>query len=522
MPSRVQEPVVPLDYVQEKLRLLEIERQELQSRLSQLETEIEEQQRIITKHSLYEVAPIDRLPTEILLRIFFIYIHLDDDEPEAMLELDLRPVTISHVCQNWRYTCLAASELWTNLVFNKPSAVQAHALRSKERPLDIVHAPNPCPSSNPAELYRPLESTRRRWRSVFWDASLERTKSLLQVLNYDRTTFSHLRTLDIRVQARESPCKPILFQTFGSVRFPRLSRLVLSGISPSELPPATAQCLRHLHIHFPIPRPYPNNPLLPPYLRMSSFCAYLSQASKLEAFVLEDCTPLMDVYLHTDPGRYTSITSSSVSPIRATLPTSAVSLPHLRRFEWTSAPPKDLWRLFHFLNMPALRHLDLSLGKADDRWFAVQERAISPMLSSHPLSLHAVNAIVQFEALQELRVFCCDVDGLTVALRKMQFPALEKLELYYDDVSETRSPSTRKMSTVSSPKLPQLESMFREPRLAKLTQLTLSGFILETSTLTAMLAYMPALQYLYVDSCKGTASHHSSPSSVSAVTSYVR
>lgn len=505
MTSRQSGCIPSLDFVQEKLRLLAIERHQLQSRLSQLEVEVEEQRHLLTISQACEQAPISRLPPEILLHVFFYSVSLDDHG--SVLGSDRHPLIISHVCQKWRYLSLAASDLWTSLVFNNPSTVHAFALRSKERPVDVIHVPETSVDPvSPVELYRPLVTTRKRWRSVFWEGTLERVRSLLLVLNYDKTVFSHLHTLDLRVKARDSPCKPILVQTFCSVHFPQLSRLFLSGISPSELPPTTAQCIRLLHVHFPVSSPYPSNPLLPPYFRMSSFCAYLLKAPQLETLVLEDCTPLTDVYLHPDHGRHAALVSSSVTPIRAALPISAVALPNVRRFDWTSAPPKDLWRLFHFLTMPALHQLDLSLGKLEDRWFAVQERNIAPMLSSHPLSLHPVNLLLEFNALQELRVTCCDAEGLSCSLRKMSFPVLSKLELFFDETLGARGSPARKAVPVSCPKLPPLESMFREPRLVKLAQLTLYGFTLEMSTTTAMLAYMPGLEQLHLDSCKGTTS----------------
>ncbi|KAF7794538.1 hypothetical protein EIP86_005672 [Pleurotus ostreatoroseus] len=494
--------------VQRKLRLLTLERQHLQNRLCELEVEIQEHQCLLTKPTTpsRELVPIERLPPEILLQIFSFSVHQEDDE-QLGLALVRRPFTLSHVCQQWRSLSLTASDLWTSLVFNSPSAVNIFVARSKERPVDIIHVADArIEPSSTAELYRPLVTTRKRWHDVFWEGSYERMRSLLLVLNYDKTNFPHLHTLDLRVQARDSPCKPILVQTFGSVRFPQLSRLLLSGISPTELPPSTAHRLRRLHVHFPVPRPYPSNPLLPPYFRMSSFCAYLAKTVQLETLIMEDCTPLMDVYLHPDPGHHMKLDSSSVTPIRAILPTSAVLLTAVRRFDWTSAPPKDLWRLFHFLKMPALRQLDISLGKVEDRWFSVQDRVIAPMLSSHPLSLNPVNLLLEFDALQELRVTCCDAEGLSSSLRKMAFPALSKLELFYDEMLVLSGPPSRKTEPVPCPKLPPLESIFREPRLVKLTQLTLYGFVLEMSATTAMLAYMPALQELYMDSCRGTVS----------------
>ena len=485
----------------DKLHLLEVEEIRLHARLLQLRDE-----RVQIHAALAELRTcIDSLPPELLLKIFSLFVHDDtDDVLELMLRRDLRAVTISHVSAKWRQLALSTSELWSHLVLNKMSAAGTFIQRSRQQPVDIIHVSRPSPRSVfHMSLHQALLETAVRWRSVLWESSEDRARHLLSILNRDHT-FSHLHTLDIRIDSRESPCIPIIDHKFNRTAcFPALTQLYLHEVSPSEIPPSVAHSLRLLSIQFSTVAPSVTTIRSPPLFRMSTFCSFLARTNFLETMIISECTPLMDVYLHTGPGHRAPLVSSSISPIQASSPCSVVQLPHLRRLDWTLAPPKDLWRLFHFLETPNLRELNIWLGKAEDRWTAISNNTIVSMPSSYSLSLQPVNELVTLSNLRELRLFCSDIDGLPLIRSKMQLPALETLEVSFVGPAPTR-PLPRSATPTDTPELPSLEYIFRDPRLVKLTHLTISGFMLHFTQVTLMLSYMPELHELVIDSCDGT------------------
>ena len=87
----------------------------------------------------------------------------------------------------------------------------------------------------------------------------------------------------------------------------------------------------------------------------------------------------------------------------------------------------------------------------------------------------------------------------------MEFPKLESLALGHLVERATRlsklSPPGKALAT--NPVLPSQEAIFREPRMARLTHLTLSHFRLDRSNASTMLAYMQNLEHLRIESCKG-------------------
>ncbi|KAF5325101.1 hypothetical protein D9619_010023 [Psilocybe cf. subviscida] len=78
-----------------------------------------------------ELAPVSKLPDEILLQIFVV---LRDST-------DLRPVKwlqIMHVCQYWRHIAVGSSPLWTRLHDPPPSLTRLQLECSQNAPLDVV------------------------------------------------------------------------------------------------------------------------------------------------------------------------------------------------------------------------------------------------------------------------------------------------------------------------------------------------------------------------------------------------
>ena len=116
-----------------------------------------------------------------------------------------------------------------------------------------------------------------------------------------------------------------------------------------------------------------------------------------------------------------------------------------------------------------------------------------------------MDLLLHFNELRELHIYCSDEDGITLALRKMHMPALEKLNMAYIG-RPSSSPSCRYNTSKAEAfaLYPALDSIFREPRLVKLTNLALSGFSLVVGRVTAALAYMPELQEVTIEFCQGT------------------
>ncbi|CAE6471089.1 unnamed protein product [Rhizoctonia solani] len=106
----------------------------------------------VIRNSSTTTVPINRLPQEVLTRVFHIVV---DDQPEILdathapfqisLSFPKHPEALSHVCFEWRQTALASHSLWTqiDLVLHHPlgpgflSRAKAHVERAGRLPLDV-------------------------------------------------------------------------------------------------------------------------------------------------------------------------------------------------------------------------------------------------------------------------------------------------------------------------------------------------------------------------------------------------
>ncbi|KAI0935513.1 hypothetical protein AcV5_003924 [Taiwanofungus camphoratus] len=437
--------------------------------------------------------PFNSLPTELLIQVFQAVLEVRDvvDEDDIhSLAFYRRPVTLSHVCRRWRAVALSASNLWSHVLFSNIHAVEVFLGRSKEVPIDVVGAPSPSVVQPivGALIKSFLIASTSRWRSVEWTTSAPAMmRHIVAILN-DAPLYPLLQSLELKKEGSALNITQVLERPAPRASpFPVLRNLRLTKVAPCELPPGLMPALRALELCFPVKDPLGSTHIF----RLSDFCALVSRAPNLEELTLDDAVPLMDIYVDVHPEtapnwgvpHHTRRTPIQITP---------VVLQRLRQFEWSFAPPKDLWTWFFFMKMPSLQRLDLCLDRASARWLQFYNNALVSGTSS-PLIGLSMDPIVVFPKLEELRIECLDGDGITSALKKMKFSALEKLSIEY------LPPTVEKITTP----LPRHESIFREPRMPTLTHLTLSHFELDTENATTMLKYFPSLSHLTLEACVG-------------------
>jgi len=82
------------------------------------------------------LAPISRLPPEILSNIFMLCV-TDNDGHFTVTPYRWSWITISHICRHWRNVALECSSLWCHLDFSKPDWIPEMLNRSKVAPLSV-------------------------------------------------------------------------------------------------------------------------------------------------------------------------------------------------------------------------------------------------------------------------------------------------------------------------------------------------------------------------------------------------
>lgn len=477
------------------------QKEEIQSQISNLSITNTSDQVVdlTTALSLLENEPVQEattsvlepVPAELLLHIFAFCVFAYS--PSAVVDTRCQhpAVILSHVCRRWRGLALSTSSLWPTIIFGrKLRGVSTFLQRSGAQPLSIIHPyASSVTSSKLAILKQHLSQTSGRWKSIKWSSSELILKEIIAEVNaHGGTHFSHLSNLELSMVHRDrfslTSRNAMWFPIIPNVHFPALSDIRLSYVLPSELPPSTNPTLRTFYLHYPM-KTHAQWPVL---AKISDVCAFLFRAPNLEELVFDDTVPLMDVRLSLD---YLYGDSLPIDPgvrwIRS--PMSPIILQKLTRFEWSFPPPKDAWRFFYFVQMPSLRRLDLVLNTPQIRWTQFYQGTFTQMDTAQLISENIVNPIIRFEKLDELRIETLDTDSLYQAFRKMDFPALKQLSLSFIH------------SEIKTPKLPRLESIFREPRMPTLKSLTINSFQIDQDEFRTALRYMPNLEHLTFDSC---------------------
>ncbi|KAF9813961.1 hypothetical protein IEO21_05397 [Rhodonia placenta] len=481
-PSEENASITELEAQIATLRIREEEARRISEFVSQQRRALEkERDRLIA-----QTNPYDRVPSELLIHIFEHFVERDDENNTSAFYF--RPFTLSHVCHRWRCVALDTSGLWCAVLMtcHNTEMLLAQLARSKlhQLAIDVRVAPTTTRGEVVTSLWS-LAAAATRWRTLTWAPSSHLLTHGFIFILHKLCSLPKLRLLDL---AQEGEALHIKEDAQSSVHpdvFPALETLRLRRISPLDFPTCTLPNLRTLHIDFP------NNTSR--HLRMSNLCAMLSRTPSLSELTLNGSVPLMDIYVDIRP---TTLVNPDLPPRarRTPLQICPVALPRLSSFECSFPPPRDLWLFFHFLAVPALRLLELSFNAYTARWLQLyndqlSEATVNPILGEQP------GPLAQLSQLEDLSVECVDIEGLTMALKRLNAPALKSLSLTYLPAEPKPGPLL--------PQLPRLESMFREPRIPTLTRLSISCFDLDLENTKTMLRYTQSLVHLTLRSCLG-------------------
>ncbi|KAJ8514529.1 hypothetical protein ONZ45_g7936 [Pleurotus djamor] len=296
---------------------------------------------------------------------------------------------------------------------------------------------------------------------------------LIPLLNKS-TTFTALRTLHLALYVPDKSSHPTRHRDWTNLPnwSSPLRDLRLENLKPFSLSPCLYANLRRLEIAYTPPlssrRGRTDFASLMP---IQDFCDLLLAAKHLEALVVSH------VKLSFPPRQTTSPTNNADSVIPP------VQLPKLKHLEYNGhLSYLDLSRLLARLSCPMLQVLEVGLDTLDD---------------------HSGNAYgtLQLPALKEFFIETSCDPPFRSSCPTFSFASLEHLE-----ITNTR---LRPGSSDFCPELlvlPRLEYIFRHPRLAHLTHLTLSRFKMtqeEDADGRLILCYLPALSSLSLDNCAG-------------------
>lgn len=395
-------------------------------------------------------SPIYNLPVELLVMVFKHTVSGYKVGWQIALAEDFTPCKLVRVCHAWRKVALDTPYLWRFQFLNRPPTISKFLLLSKDLPLDIILLPTP-------GTHAMISSTKSyRWNSLFLVGTCQTyCLHIFASLDFKGRDFNRLSELDISCEDGFLAGRDYLRgppHVLASSRFASLTTIKLSNICPTQLPTDTSfPSVESISLAF--------SPVLTPRASLvSGLCHFLARTPNVSELILRHGPPLSD------------------NIISGSLP---VSLSSLRRLEWEYAPPRDFWYLFCILDAPHLETFALTLDDASRRWR--KEDGISPIEVSSLLT-------PSLAELRHLVVTCRDDKPEFI---KLHIPALETLKICHDDLC------------LEPLIFPALGSMFRDPRLVKLSELELHGFVLEENFVQDTLVYMKFLHKITLDSCQG-------------------
>ncbi|KAF9553709.1 hypothetical protein CPC08DRAFT_645270, partial [Agrocybe pediades] len=94
-----------------ELSRVEAEMQQLEERMERLKEEKKSIQRDLELYSCI-LAPIRRLPFDMLEEIFLRCLSTDDTRPSTLTDIEEAPLLLMQVCRTWRQACLSCPRLW--------------------------------------------------------------------------------------------------------------------------------------------------------------------------------------------------------------------------------------------------------------------------------------------------------------------------------------------------------------------------------------------------------------------------
>ena len=478
------------------------EREALGSRITELER---------------QKQPINRLPTELLIEIFLVRTKDESTDLVVGLPYNSAPVLISHVCHKWRELALATSHLWSFISYRTPQWIpqplSVFLQRAGSSPIsfNFISTPSTCTSDNlntstleaatSVNIIHTLCCQHRRFHSLTFECGF--AKSMEHILAGIALVYDHLYELESLDLAISS-----LNPSFEGTQL-----LTSDQLSPDQSPPGSPIALRHLRLQqmplsiLPVflfrsirtlelsyppkkshsPRPHHFT------LKMSHLVNLLRHIPQLHELSLIGVTPVWDMITrHSTNGQLLHGAADPHNPAIA----SSFELPELKRLEWKYAYHRDIFPFMSLITLPGLEWWDLLIAQSRTKRFDVTQfrgnhiHDQDSFIQAEPLS----NVLV-LHALKELNVNCQNEDNLGSSLRQFLFPSLTKLDVTF--VGQY----IRKES--GFPSLPRLESIFRDPRLPRLTHFSISNFDISPGHGRSMLGYMPNLLSLTLGACTG-------------------
>ena len=273
---------------------------------------------ITIRSAMNQIAPINRLPPEILARIF------------EFRKGDKDLISATHVCWRWRSALTSTPSLWTGLALWNPSRVFAYLTRSAALPIDVVMTTRaPARRSHLEDFFASPISWVDRVKSLDIGGNEEQIKTVIQRLRFPAPL---LQSLKLSGQRDRIP----IWRPLSTVCFPR------------DFLGGQALSLRNLSFHSVSPR----IPITKLPLSTLTSLTWIDENSKVTAedlLSLLMSTPLLELMtIHL-----------RVPPLLPAEKRSTVTLSRLRRLTWFN--PEGGFTLTSCLIAPELQWLSLHL-----------------------------------------------------------------------------------------------------------------------------------------------------------------
>ena len=466
--------------------------------------------------------PFHSLPPELLIHIFVLstYIALDP----AQSRIDTAPFSISHVCRRWRDIALATPALWRRVVLTPldisirhpvSPATQTFLERSKGTPAEIFYAapssnqisftPRSLPGRHDVEQQPPLgsfvleTSPPLALRSLYIHGSYDIISNALSYLHKDAPGLTSLHSLELALTGatpvklyeglRLSDPERVYCNPWRTHRFPALQTLTLRDIPLACVALGQLPALRELTLTLDTPLPGRLE-----FLRLPYFARLLACAPHVERLSLLRAGPVFSIPLETNPQAPRSWEDDPGWRADGSRALPPVPLENLRELEWTDVHPRTLHLFLMHFPTPRLEAMDVAFANAG------KCKKLAAWL--HPAFLDPTDSmsgppVLELSSLKALHVDCSSGDEPRGPFLRLFFPALETLSLSNRNMCVRWSgPHSAEDDSHKLPQLPRLESIFRDPRMPRLTHLSLSGFAIPSDQVSSMLGYMPSIQRL--------------------------
>ncbi|KAF8892543.1 hypothetical protein BD779DRAFT_1670233 [Infundibulicybe gibba] len=189
-----------------------------------------------TPQSPKRTPPVNRIPTELLAKIFFHYVAFSG----MVWPARCTPVTLSHVCQHWRRLTLTFPTLWSSIFIQSPSRgdlslVKLWLDRSRSCPLSIHVRTKLQPTLDQSAWVNPifevLCAQAHRWSNI---EMLLRGSPPPVLMDIPHGSLTSLESVKLDVQCWDIGTADLLLSTFFSARS---LRRVNWGHHPRRIPP---------------------------------------------------------------------------------------------------------------------------------------------------------------------------------------------------------------------------------------------------------------------------------------------